>query len=410
MIKNQHLQVIAKPIGPICNLNCTYCFYLEKERIYSGNTSAKKTDWVMSDEVLEKFIQQKIQSNEFSEESFIWQGGEPTLLGIDYFRKIVHLQQKYANGKKNNNSIQTNGILLDDSWCEFFADNNFLIGISIDGPADLHDKYRIDKGGKATFGKVIQAIDLLKKHTVEFNTLTTIHNDNSAFSLEIYHFLKDIGSTYLQFIPVVERMEETIVSDWSVQPEQFGKFLNAVFDEWVRNDIGKIFVQTFDVSLQAWFGKPSSLCIFNETCGYAPAIELNGDIYSCDHFVFPEYIVGNILDNSLQSIMQSEQQIKFGKNKQDALPQFCRECKFLFACNGECPKNRFLTTENGEPGLNYLCSGYKIYFEHIDSYMKFMVNELKNRRSPSNVMSWIKEAEKELYIEEIASPDKSGSQ
>ena len=378
------------------------------EKIFSEQNLYRKTDWIMSDEVLEKYIQQKLESNNFSEETFVWQGGEPTLLGIDYFRKIVKIQENYNNRKKIKNSIQSNGILLNDDWCEFFAEHNFLVGISIDGPSQIHDTYRIDKGGHPTFDKVMQGINLLKKHCVEFNTLTTVHRANSGFPLEIYHFLKDIDSKYMQFIPIVERIEETIVSDWSVEPEQFGKFLISIFDEWVRNDVGNIFVQTFDTSLEAWFGKPSSLCIFNETCGFAPVIEHNGDIYSCDHYVNPENKVGNILDDSLPSIMQTQQQQKFGEDKRDTLPKFCRECTFRFACNGECPKNRFIYTEEGEFGLNYLCSGYKMYFEHIDKYMKFMADELRNRRPPSNVMFWIQE--KELNVAEIASPNKSGSQ
>jgi uncharacterized protein len=394
LIKNPNLQVIAKPIGPICNLDCTYCFYLQKEKIVSEKKLHRKSDWIMSDDVLEKYIQRKLESNDFSEETFVWQGGEPTLLGIDYFNKIVKIQKKYNNDKKIKNSIQTNGILLNDDWCDFFAENNFLVGISIDGPNHINDTYRIDKGGYPTFDKVMLGINLLKKHQVEFNTLTTVYRVNSKFPLEIYRFLKDIGSNYMQFIPIVERIKDTFVSEWSVEPKQFGKFLISVFDEWIRNDVGKIFIQTFDTSLEAWFGQPSSLCIFNETCGFAPIIEHNGDIYSCDHYVYPDNKVGNILDNSISSIVQSPQQQKFGKDKRDTLPKFCRECTFRFACNGECPKNRFLFTDDGEFGLNYLCSGYKLYFEHIDIYMKFMVDELRNRRPPSNVMSWIKEREK----------------
>ena len=410
MINNPQLQVIAKPIGPICNLDCTYCFYLQKEKMYEQKQVTVKSDWVMQDDVLEAFIQQKIQSNGFSEETFVWQGGEPTLLEIDYFRKIVELQKKYNNGKIINNSIQTNGLLLNDDWCEFFTENNFLVGISIDGPRDMHDKYRVDKGSVPTFEKVIHGINLLKKHQVEFNTLTTVHRWNSAYSLEIYNFLKDIDSRYMQFIPIVEKNEKFVATEWSVQPEQFGKFLISIFDEWIRNDVGNIFVQTFDTSLESWYGQPSSLCIFNETCGYAPVIEHNGDIYSCDHYVYPENKVGDILNDSLQSIMQTQQQLEFGTDKRDTLPQFCRDCKFRFACHGECPKNRFSFTEDGEPGLNYLCTGYKMYFEHIDLYMNFMVNELRNKRPPSNVMPWIRKNEKELYEEKIASLNKSRSQ
>ncbi len=407
-------QVMAKPIGPKCNMNCTYCFYLEKKKMFSYDNTAGKSEWVMSDDVLEKYIKQKLESKDFSEETFVWQGGEPTLLGVDYFRNIVKIQEKYNNGKKIKNALQTNGILLNDKWCEFFAENNFLIGISIDGPREIHDKCRTDRSGKSTFYKVMHGLSILKKHHVEFNTLTTVHRWNSAFPLEIYHFLKETGSTYMQFIPVVERITEpkdcydlslthpadkdAVLTEWSVESEQYGKFLISIFDEWVRNDVGNYFIQIFDVSLEAWYGMPSSLCIFNKTCGLDPAIEHNGDLYSCDHYVYPEYKVGNILNNSLQSIMQSHRQIKFGKDKSDTLPQFCIECKFHFVCNGECPKNRISFTENGEFGLNYLCAGYKLFFEHIDSFMRFMVDELRNKRPPANVMSWIIEKEKDYPL------------
>ena len=409
MNKTPHFQVLAKPIGPLCNMDCTYCFYLEKELLFLKDSAARKLNWVMPDEILENYIQQKLQSNALTEETFVWQGGEPTLLGLDYFHKIVQIQQKYRNGKTIQNSLQTNGILIDEDWCQFFAEFNFLIGISIDGPRELHNRLRIDKGGKPTFDKVMQALNLLVKHRVEFNTLTTVHSFNASYPLEIYHFLKDIGSQYMQFIPIVERIAESeaadelaanmpdnnnaTVTEWSVKPEQYGKFLISIFDEWVRTDVGKIFVQTFDVSLEAWYGRPTSLCIFNETCGQAPVIEHNGDIYSCDHFVYPENKIGNIQNDSLLKILQSPRQLKFGNEKRDSLPHFCRQCEFRFACHGECPKNRFLLTEDGEFGLNYLCAGYKMYFEHIDPHMKYMVNELKSRHSPANIMNWIAEME-----------------
>ncbi len=395
---------MAKPIGPICNIDCKYCFYLEKENLYPEKHG--KSSWSMNDEVLENFIKQKIASTGLPEESFAWQGGEPTLLGVDYFRKVVALQNKYANGKKINNAFQTNGILLDDGWCEFFAENNFLIGLSIDGPREIHDKYRVDKGGKPTFDKVMRGIGFLKKHIVDFNTLTVVQKDNSQYPLEVYNFLKDIGSGFMQFIPIVERILENkagglslvfpdkndaVVSEWSVEPLQFGNFLIKIFDHWVRNDVGKYFVQIFDVSLESWSGLDPGLCIFSETCGNALAIEHNGDLYSCDHYVYPGNKLGNIMENPLMKMVESGQQEKFGEDKRDTLPQYCRNCEVRFACNGECPKNRFLTTPEGEYGLNYLCAGYKKFFKHIDPYMKFMVEELKNRRAPLNVMRWIKE-------------------
>ena len=389
MIKNQQFQIIAKPVGPICNLDCTYCFYLPKSDMFYKNHLNEKSGWIMSDEVLEIFIKQKIQSCNYSEESFVWQGGEPTLAGIDFFHNVINYQKKYANGKKINNSIQTNGMLIDDEWSKFFSDNNFLVGISIDGPAYLHNKYRFDKVGKPTFEKVLQAIELLKKYQVKFNTLTSVHKNNAEFPLEIYNFLKSIGSEYLQFIPIVEKDNESVNSEFSVKPEKYGQFLISIFNDWVQNDVGQIFVQNFDVSLQAWYGQAGSLCIFNATCGFAPVFEHNGDFYTCDHFVYQSFKVGNILNDSMQSILTSEQMRIFGKEKRDTLPQLCQECKFLFACNGECPKNRILKIKGEQYNLNYLCEAYKMYFEFIDPYMEFMANELKHRRSPANVMEWI---------------------
>lgn len=398
---------MAKPIGPICNIDCKYCFYLEKENLYPEKTSRNKNNWSMPGDVLESFIKQKIESNELDQEEFAWQGGEPTLLGVDYFRKVVSLQEKYANGKKITNAFQTNGILLDDEWCKFFAENNFLIGLSIDGPRELHDKYRVDKGGKATFDKVMRGIDFLKKHKVDFNTLTVIQKDNSYHPKEVYDFLKETGSGFMQFIPIVERISEekpdglsivlpdknynAKVSEWSVEPEQFGNFLVEIFDQWVLYDVGNYFVQIFDVALEAWLGMDPGLCIFKETCGNALAMEHNGDLYSCDHYVFPENKLGNIMEGPLQQMVDSDRQKKFGSDKRNTLPQYCRNCEVRFACNGECPKNRFITTPDGEYGLNYLCAGYKKFFNHIDPYMKFMAKELKNRRPPANVMRWVKE-------------------
>lgn len=395
---------MAKPIGPICNIDCKYCFYLEKENLYPEKRG--KSNWSMNDDTLESFIKQKIESTDIQEESFAWQGGEPTLLGVDYFKKVVELQKKYSNGKKINNALQTNGILLDDEWCKFFADNNFLIGLSIDGPRELHDKYRVDKGGKPTFDKVMRGIHFLKKHSVSYNTLTVVQKDNSQHPLDVYNFLKEAGSGYIQFIPIVERISEekpdglslvlpgksnAVVSNWSVEPVQFGNFLIEIFDHWVRNDVGKYFVQMFDVSLEAWAGFNPSLCIFSETCGNALAIEHNGDLYSCDHYVYPENKLGNIMEVPLLSMVDSTQQDKFGADKRDTLPEYCKKCEVRFACNGECPKNRFLTTPEGEYGLNYLCAGYKKFFNHIDPFMKFMADELKNRRAPANVMKWTRQ-------------------
>ena len=400
---------MAKPTGPICNLNCKYCFYLEKESIYPGTAN-----WSMQPDVLESYIRQHIEAQPTSTVSFAWQGGEPTLLGVDFFRNVVALQAKWANGKKIENALQTNGILLDDLWGRFLAENHFLVGISIDGPKRFHDTYRIDKGGQPTFQRVIRGLEVLKRHGVAFNILTVVNRKNSYYPLEVYRFLKRHGSGYIQFIPIVERMAGTArtdgltrigpvqnvpaaVSDRSVEPDAFGRFLCAIFDEWVRNDVGLQFVQLFDVALEMWVGMNASLCIFRQTCGSAMALEHNGDLYSCDHFVYPENRLGNIMESPLGSLATAAQQRAFGNAKSDSLPQYCRDCEVRFACNGECPKNRFVMTPSGEPGLNYLCAGYKMFFKHIDPYMRFMADELRNRRPPANVMSWARERHRTVH-------------
>jgi uncharacterized protein len=400
--------VLAKPVGPLCNLDCKYCFYLEKENLYPGRSGT--ASWKMSDEVLEAFIRQYIEAQDVPVVSFAWQGGEPTLLGVDYFRRIVELQQAHAGGKRIENGFQTNGVLLDDTWGEFLARNGFLVGLSIDGPRDLHDCYRVDKGGKPSFDAVMRGLQCLKKHGVEFNTLTVIHRRNSERPLEVYRFLKDIGSGFLQFIPIVERVAptptpeglvlvspgydaEAPVSEWSVQPLQFGRFLCAIFDEWVRRDVGRQFVQLFDVALEAWVGMEPSLCIFRKKCGDAMAIEHTGDLYSCDHFVYPENRLGSIMEGHIVALAASAGQRKFGADKEDKLPAYCRNCEVRFACNGECPKHRFIRTPDGEEGLNYLCAGYKLFFRHVDPYMRFMASELAARRPPANVMDWVRHLE-----------------
>lgn len=388
-------------MGAICNLDCNYCFYLEKENLYP-----RKTSWQMTEEVLDSYIRQYIQSQNTPVVTFSWQGGEPTLLGLDYFRHIVELEEKYAGGKQIENTVQTNGTLLDDRWCEFLAENQFLAGLSIDGPEELHDCYRVDKGGQPTFWKVMRGIDLLKKHGVDFNTLTVVHKRNSHHPLEVYRFLKEAGSAFMQFIPVVERVVgrpnsdglvlvssvhegEVPVSEWSVESIQYGRFLCSIFDEWIRNDVGKYFVQIFDVALESWLGLEPSLCVFKRTCGQALAMEHNGDLYSCDHFVYPENKLGNIMEQPMVRLYGSPGQAKFAATKHDRLPDYCRRCEVRFACNGECPKHRFLRTPEGEAGLNYLCAGYKLFFHHIDSAMRFMAHELCEGRPPANVMTWI---------------------
>jgi uncharacterized protein len=396
--------VLAKPIGPICDLNCRYCYYLEKEKLYPANRGLR--DWTLPDNVLESYIRQYIQSQPTPTVSFAWQGGEPTLLGIDYFRRIVSLQQRHANGRRIENTLQTNGVLLDDRWGEFLARNQFLVGLSIDGPGRMHDRYRRDKGGAPTFDKVMRGLGYLKKHEVAFNTLTVVQKDNSQSPLEVYRFLKEIGSGYMQFIPVVERIAEdpmpegielippdsalsARLSEWSVDPMQFGVFYCAIFDEWVRNDVGKSFVQLFDVLLSAWVGMDPGLCIFRRTCGSALVMEHNGDMYSCDHYVYPENKLGNIMHQPLEELVNSPEQARFGQDKSHRLPRQCNECSFQFACNGACPKHRFSKTPSGEGNQNYLCPGYKRFFAHVAPAMEFMAAELRAERPPANVMAWI---------------------
>ena len=393
--------VMTKPTGPLCNLDCKYCFYLEKEHLYPG-----RTEWAMPPDVLESYIRQYIESQQTPEVTFAWQGGEPTLLGVDYFRNIFALQQRYANGKRIANSFQTNGVLLNDAWCELLAENHVLVGLSVDGPGKFHDHYRVDKGQHPTFKRVMRGIDCLKSHHVEFNTLTCVQRHNSYHPHEVYRFLKEAGSGFMQFIPIIERRAtepgadgltlvhqsaaQAAVAEWSVEPLQYGKFLAAIFDEWVRSDVGRFFVQIVDVILPAWLGFEPALCVFQSTCGDAMALESNGDLYSCDHFVYPEYRLGNIVEEGLSKLARSDQQRQFGLDKRDTLPRYCRECAVRFVCNGECPKHRFLTTPDGEPGLNYLCEGYKHFFTHIDPYMRFMAAELRAGRPAANVMRWVR--------------------
>ena len=405
--------VMSKPIGPICNLDCRYCFYLEKEEMYVQEGRRPRPSWQMSDEVLETYIRQYIQQQDAQEINFAWQGGEPTLLGADFFRKAVAIQTKYAEGRTIHNALQTNATLLDDAWGGFLSENHFLVGVSIDGPADLHDAYRVDKHGGPTFDRVMQGIEALKRHGVDFNTMTVVSRANSQHPQRVYRFLKEIGSTFLQFIPLVERASpgplasehgliqlslappprlgetDSAVTDWSVRAEDWGPFLTTIFDEWVRRDVGCIYVQHFDVALGIWLGAGSSLCVFSETCGKAVAIEHNGDLYSCDHFVYPQYRLGNVLEKSLGEMVASEAQTKFGSDKADTLPRYCRECEVRFACQGECPKHRFIRAPDGEWGLNYLCAGYYRFFKHIDPYMRAMAGLLHSGRAPAEIMEEI---------------------
>jgi len=372
---------MLKPRGAICDLDCRYCYYLKKEKLFPGS------DFRMSDQVLEAFTRQYIESQASPEVVFGWQGGEPTLMGIDFFRRAVEYQQKHAKpGVKILNTLQTNGVSLDDEWCAFFHEHGFLIGISIDGPGRLHDPYRVDKGGKPTHARVMKGLELLRKHGVEYNVLTTVHAANVEHPLDVYRFLRDeVGSTFIQFIPIVERTPGG-ASERSVTGQRYGEFLIAVFDEWVRRDVGKVFVQIFDVALSAWYGRPPGLCIFEETCGRALALEHNGDLYSCDHFVEPAHLVGNVLRSELPVLIDGDQQHSFGRAKKSTLPQYCRECEVRFVCNGGCPKNRFIETPDGEPGLNWLCEGYRPFFNHIGPAMEYMVVALRHQDPPAGIV------------------------
>jgi uncharacterized protein len=441
---------MAKPTGAICNLDCKYCFFLSKEALYPGSP------FRMDDGVMEAYVRQIIESQQAPQVTIAWQGGEPTLMGLDFFQQMMVIVKKYARpGLTVNHTIQTNGTKLDDDWCRFFRKYNFLVGLSLDGPKEMHDAYRVDKRGEGTFDQVRDAARLLKKHNVEFNILCTVHAANAGHPLEVYHFFRDeLGTNYIQFIPIIERAtpellpianlgwgeygrpdtaapdtadadivgadprvrpdppapvspdpleieilpvaksskrplyttQGNLVTERSVTAEQWGAFLIAIFDEWVRNDVGRVFIQLFDSSLGSWVGQGASLCIHRETCGDALALEHNGDLYSCDHFVEPDYLLGNIKEEHMLTMVASDQQRKFGNDKRDTLPRYCLECPVRFACHGGCPRNRFINTPDGEPGLNYLCAGYKAFFGHVDRPMRIMAQLLKSRRYADEVM------------------------
>ena len=390
---------MLKPRGAICNLDCAYCYFLSKEQLYPNS------EFRMSDAVLEAYSRQYIQAqSQMPEITFGWQGGEPTLTGLDFFRHAVELQQKYAKpGMRITNALQTNATMLDDEWCEFFRANDFLIGVSLDGPRALHDTFRVDKGGAPTFDRVMRGIEMLKKHRVEFNILATVHAANADHSLDVYRFLRDgLGTSFIQFIPIVERdnatgfQEGNRATTRSVTGKQYGDFLIAIFDEWVRRDVGRVFVQMFDVALGVWLGQPAALCIFGETCGNALALEHNGDLFACDHFVEPRFRLGNLADIPLTEMVHSSQQRKFGTDKRDTLPRYCNECSVRFICNGGCPKDRVLTTPDGESGLNYLCEGFKTFFTHIDGPMKTMAELIRRERAPAEIMLLLAHEQAEL--------------
>lgn len=390
------LYVMLKPAGAHCNLACKYCYYLEKNKLYP---TAQRH--LMSDEMLEQFTREYIEAQTMNQVLFTWHGGEPLLRSIDFYRKALSLQQKYAGGRRIDNVIQTNGTLLTDEWCEFFAQNHWLVGISIDGPQPYHDHYRLTAARKPSWKKVMQGIKLLKKHGVEWNAMAVVNAYNANHPLEFYRFFKENGCQFLQFTPIVERLtrhedgrtlasladkDEISLSEASVAPEQWGYFLCAIFDEWVRKDVGKIFVEIFDCTLANWMGISPGICAYSKECGHAGVMEHNGDVYSCDHFVFPEYKLGNIRDHSLIDMLYGEQQQEFSRLKHSSLPRQCKECDMEFACHGECPKNRFMKDKYGDSGLNYLCPGYYHYYQHVAPYMDYMKQELMSQRPPSNIM------------------------
>ena len=394
------LYVMLKPAGAHCNLACKYCYYLEKNNLYQ-NTPRH----LMSDEMLEQFTREYIEAQTMPQVLFTWHGGEPLMRSIDFYKKALALQKKYAHGKQIDNVIQTNGTLLTDEWCEFFAKNHWLVGISIDGPQEYHDHYRVTPAEKPSWEKVMQGIQLLKKHRVEWNAMAVVNAYNAEHPLEFYHFFRDNGCQYLQFTPIVERLTEhedgrTLASladdreiplaDASVTPQQWGNFLCTIFDDWVRHDVGKTFVEIFDCTLANWMGVLPGICAYSKECGHAGVMEHNGDVYSCDHFVFPEYKLGNIREQSLIDMLYGEKQQAFSRLKHTSLPRQCKECDMEFACHGECPKNRFEKDKYGEQGLNYLCQGYYQYYTHVAPYMDFMKRELLAQRPPANIMNVLK--------------------
>lgn len=390
------LYVMLKPAGAHCNLACKYCYYLEKSKLYA--TSQRH---LMTDEMLERFTQEYIEAQTMGHVLFTWHGGEPLMRSIDFYKKALTLQQKYARGRHIDNVIQTNGTLLTDEWCEFFAQNHWLVGISIDGPQQYHDHYRLTSAGKPSWERVMHGIRLLNKHHVEWNAMAVVNAYNADHPLEFYHFFKEHGCQYLQFTPIVERLTahsdgrtlasladqtDIPVADFSVTAEQWGTFLCTIFDEWVRSDVGSIFVEIFDCMLANWMGVAPGICSYSTHCGHAGVMEYNGDVYSCDHFVFPTYKLGNIRDHTLIEMLYGEQQQAFSRLKHASLPRQCKECDMEFACHGECPKNRFLHDRYGNPGLNYLCRGYYQYYTHVAPYMDLMKRELLAQRPPANIM------------------------
>ena len=403
----QGLHVVAKPIGPACNLDCAYCFYLEKQALYGAGK-----DYRMSDAVLAAFIKGYVEAQPTPVVEFVWQGGEPTLLGLDFFRRVVELQRPFTQIKTITNSLQTNGTLLDDEWCRFLKQQGFMVGISLDGPREIHDRYRLDRQGNGSFNAVMRGLKLLQKHGVEYNVMASVARETTRQPLEVFRFFKREGVEFIQFVPIIERLpsaaeqqlgfglagpaaldreeRNTDVTPWTVLPEEYGDFLIAIYEEWVRNDVGKTFVMNFEWALNAWIGNPSPVCIHARQCGRSLAIEHNGDLFACDHYVYPQYRLGNILTGDLAQLVAASQQSGFGASKETALPRWCRECEVLAACRGGCPKHRFARSFHDEPGLHYLCSGYKKFFGHIRKYLRAMTTLLEHGYPAAQVMEAVK--------------------
>lgn len=397
------LYVMLKPVGAACNLRCHYCYYLEKACLYKD--SSKR---VLSEEMLDQFTKEYIEAQTMNDVLFTWHGGEPLMRPLSFYRKALELQKKYGRGRNISNVIQTNGTLLTDEWCRFLHENNWLVGVSIDGPQEFHDEYRRTASGGPSWAKVMRGIQLLNKHHVEWNAMAVVNDFNADYPLDFYHFFKEMGCRFIQITPVVERMVNHAdgrhlatltddatapVTDFSVTPEQWGRFLCAIFDEWVRNDVGQTYVELFDCILANWVGVTPGICVYAKECGHAGIMEFNGDVYSCDHFVFPEYRLGNIRKKTITEMLYGEQQQQFSRLKSQSLPKECKKCEWEFACHGECPRTRFIKDVYGNPGKNYLCEGYRMFFRHIAPYMDFMKKEYMNQRPPYNVMQHIQEIE-----------------
>jgi uncharacterized protein len=399
----QGMHVLAKPIGPACNINCDYCFYLEKHALFKEGENMR-----MSDEILAAYVSSYITTQPTPAVEFVWHGGEPTLLGMEFFRNVVELQRPFQGKKQITNSIQTNGTLLTDEWCEFFKQNNFFVGLSLDGPRKIHDRYRKDHMARPTFDDVMKALKLLQKHDVEYNILACVSRETAYHPLEVYNFFKNEGVRFVQFTPLIERQPDdetkaqglwlappakldgvepnTLVTPWTVEPKRYGDFLIAIYEEWVRKDVGEIFIMNFEWALNAWIGNPSPVCIFARQCGRAVAMEHNGDVYACDHYVYPAYRLGNVLEESIGAMVNRSVASGFGPHKEQTLPTYCRDCEVLNACWGGCPKHRFARTPSGEPGLHYLCSGYKSFFMHIRKYLSIFTKTLELGVPASEIM------------------------